>query len=588
MGKFIYAKGRCIALVLVILLFVAVGGLSIRSILQMSGNARVVNYAGIVRGGSQKLFKMETFAFYTDPAFDLEKRDQLTARLNDIIACLTNGGTVVSDGNTLIRMNDPIFQGDMRQIRQSFDEILKEIQLVRGGKHPSALYNLTEAYFALCNTTVGDSENFSQAQVHKNLVMLVVMNIILLLMMIGAGVMVMLVGKNKKRAEQLAKMAENAERESRAKSSFLANMSHEIRTPLNAIIGMAQVADRNKDEASVRFSISEIIKASDHLLSVVNDILDTSKIESGKFELANEPFNLKQALDEVGSMIELRAQDKQQHYQERISPHTDAWVLGDRLRFKQVLINLLSNAVKFTPENGSIALTVRSKEADGRLLCNVTVADDGIGMTPEQRERLFQSFQQANANIAIQYGGTGLGLVISRNIARIMGGDITVTSELGKGSTFVFTVSFEITAAQETAEVSHEFPDLTGKRMLIVDDVEINRLVVSALLDETHLSIEEVADGSEAVARFSHSDVNHFDIVFMDTRMPFMDGYEATRQIRALPRLDAKTIPIISMTANAFREDIEAALAAGMNDHLLKPVDVDRLAEILIKYVAMR
>ncbi|MDR0897955.1 MAG: response regulator [Oscillospiraceae bacterium] len=585
MEKHLHVKARTAILVLIVLLFAAVGGLSIRSIMEMDGNARVVNYAGIVRGGSQKLFKMETFAYYTHLTFDLEKRDQWIARLNDIIACLTNGGTVASDGNTLIRMDDETFQGDMRQIRAAFDEILEEIALVRGGKDPSALYALTEAYFTLCNTTVGDSEYYAQAQVHRNLGMLIAMNVALLLAMIAAVVTVRLANKNQRRAEQLAQMAENAEHESRAKSSFLANMSHEIRTPLNAIIGMAQVADLAKDEQSVRFSIGEILKASDHLLSVVSDILDISKIESGKLELVSEPFSLKQALDEVGSMIAARAEEKQQRYEEHISAQTDQWVLGDRLRLKQVLINLLGNAVKFTPEGGHIQLTVRAAAENGRLQCSVAVADNGIGMSGEQMNHLFQSFQQAHASIAVQYGGTGLGLVLSRSIVRAMGGDIQVTSEVGKGSTFLFAVPFEITAAQETPDVPRELPDLAGKRLLIVDDVEINRVVVAALLEDTHISIEEVADGAEAVERFAQAPLGHYDIVFMDTRMPNMDGYEATRQIRALPRDDAGRVPIISMSANAFREDVEAALAAGMNDHLLKPVELERLAEILNQYV---
>jgi signal transduction histidine kinase len=578
-------KIHLIVMVLGALLFAAVGVLSISSILEMSGNAGVVNYAGIVRGGSQKLFKMEMFSYYTDSSFDLEKRDKLTARLDDIIDCLTHGGLVDADNKTLIRMNDPIFQEDMRQIRASFDVIKEEILLVRAGQDPAELYRLTEQYFDLCNTTVGDSENFSQEQVNRNIIVLIAMNIFVLLLMVGAGFMVVFAQKNKEKAERLAKMAEHAERENRAKSSFLANMSHEIRTPLNAITGMALIADRSTDPVRIQSSIGEIIKASDHLLSVVNDILDMSKIESGKLELGSEPFSLKQALDEVGSMMQMRCQEKELRYDESIDPAADVWVLGDKPRFKQVLINLLGNAVKFTPNRGSIGLTVETEIRDDKLLCKVTVTDSGIGMTEEQIGKLFQSFQQAESNISIKYGGTGLGLAISRSLVRIMGGDIQVFSAPDKGSSFVFDVQFPLTAALNIVSTSFDLPDLTGKHMLLVDDVDVNRLVVTALLEETHIQIDEAADGNEAVDKVLKSSHHYYDMILMDTRMPLMDGYEATRQIRDLQRIDAKTVPIISMSANAFREDVEAAYAAGMNDNLLKPVELHRMAEVLTQYL---
>jgi signal transduction histidine kinase/BarA-like signal transduction histidine kinase len=585
MKRFFAGKALIVAAALAVVLFLAVGVISVSSIVVMSGNARVVNYAGIVRGGSQKLFKMETFAFYTDPQLDLDKRDKLTARLDNIIDCLTYGGLVVADGKTLIMMDDPVFQEDMRQIRISFDAIKAEIASVRKGESPAELYTMTEAYFTLCDITVGDSETFSQDQVNRNIILLVAVNIILLAVMTGSGFAIVMARKNRRAAEKLAKMAENAERESMAKSSFLANMSHEIRTPLNIIIGMAAVADMAKDGSRVRHSVKEIIKASDHLLNLVNDILDISKIESGKLELANEPFSLRQALDEVSSMIRSRCLSKHLNYVEHIDEDARAWVVGDKTRFKQVLINLLGNAVKFTPAKGEITLSVAAQAQDGKLVCTVTVADNGIGMTKEQTGRLFQSFQQAETGTSIKYGGTGLGLAISRNIIRIMGGDITVISEPGKGAAFTFIVAFDITDDKETAPAQFDFPDLTGKRLLLVDDMDVNRLVVMAILEDTHLEIEEANDGSEAVQMMAKSPDRHYDIIFMDTRMPLMDGYEATRQIRALPRSDVKTIPIISMSANAFREDIEAALAAGMNDHLLKPVELNRLAEVLTRYL---
>ncbi|MDR1003026.1 MAG: response regulator [Oscillospiraceae bacterium] len=585
MMNWLYGKLRFVAIAFGVLLFVSVGVVSIRSIIEMSGNARIVNYAGIVRGGSQKLFKMETYAYYTDSDLDLEKRDKLTARLDNIIDCLINGGVVIADDKTLIQMHDDTFQEDMRLIRLSFDEIKEEIRLVREGKAPADLYSMTERYFDLCNTTVGDSEDFSQEQVNENIALLIVMNVLLLLLMISAGFVLFLANKNKHRAEELAKMAENAERESRAKSSFLANMSHEIRTPLNVITGMALIASRTDDTEKIRGSVGEIIKASDHLLSVVNDILDISKIESEKFELGSERFNLKQAIDEAGSMIQARCHDKDIHYTEEIDGGADVWVMGDKPHFKQVLINLLGNAVKFTSDEGKISLRVSTEICDGKLLCSASVADSGIGMTEEQMSKLFKSFRQADTNIALKYGGTGLGLAISRNIVRLMGGDIAVSSRPDKGSVFDFNVIFELAEQPESGAEMCEFPDLSGKRLLIVDDLEINRHIVISILEETNISIEEASDGSEAVEKMAKSPEGYYDIVFMDTRMPTMDGYEATRRIRALQRADVKTMPIISMSANAFSDDIKAAYASGMNNFLLKPVEIDKMAGILTRYL---
>ncbi|MDR0992572.1 MAG: response regulator [Ruminococcus sp.] len=585
MKKWVSGKLHYIAAGAAILLFIALGVISITSILEMNGHARIVNYAGIVRGGSQKLFKMEMFAYYTDSELDLEKRDNLISRLDNIIDCLTSGGLVVADNKTLIKMNDPIFQDDMAQIRRSFDAIKAEIRYVRAGKEPSQLYALTERYFELCNRTVGDSENYSQSHVTRNIILLVVVNFFILCMMIAAGLMMSFARKNQAKADELAKAAENAERESRAKSSFLANMSHEIRTPLNAIIGMSAIAKRSNDTPQIKHSIDSITKASDHLLSVVNDILDISKIESGKLGLGSEPFNLSAAIAEVSNITKERCESKGLTFTAETAPGADEWVLGDKPRFKQVIINLISNSVKFTPAGGAISLIVGAeKNGNNELFVSVAVKDTGIGMTEEQKAKLFRSFEQADANISVKYGGTGLGLAISQSIVNLMGGEISVESTLGVGSQFSFTAIFPITTEAETAPVSFELPDLSGKRLLLVDDVDVNREIVKTLLEETHLIIDEAADGEEAINKIEESAENFYNLVFLDTRMPRMDGYEAARKIRAENREDLKNVPIISMSANAFRDDINAAIAAGMNDYLIKPVELNRIIEILNKW----
>jgi signal transduction histidine kinase/ActR/RegA family two-component response regulator len=575
---------RYIPAVLVILLFIGVGFISVNSILEMNGNARIVNYAGIVRGGSQKLFKMETFAYYTNPELDLEKRDKLTARLDNIIDCLMHGGLVAADNKELIKMHDPAFQEDMAKIRTSFDIIKTEIAAVRKGKSPADLYVLTESYFELCDRTVGDSENYSQAQVNRSIKILIAMNVLILLILIVMAIVISAARRNRQRLESLEKAALNAERENRAKSSFLANMSHEIRTPLNSIIGMAAVGDRTDDAIQMKRSLREILTASDHLLGVVNDILDISKIESGKLELADEPFNLKMAIDEVGSMIHERCREKNQQFIETTTENTDVWVIGDKTRFKQVLINLLGNAVKFTPTEGKITLDVNAMRSDDKLYCRIKVSDTGIGMAEEQIGKLFHSFSQGSVQVSTRFGGTGLGLAISRNVVRLMGGEIHVESEPDKGSCFDFDIVLTTTEPVET-KVGCDFPDLTGKHILLVDDIEVNRMVVSAILENTGVKITEAEDGTRAVETFKMEKASTFDLIFMDTRMPIMDGYEAARRIRVLPKIDAAKVPIISMSANAFREDIEAALNAGMNDYVVKPISIDRLAEILNKYL---
>jgi signal transduction histidine kinase/ActR/RegA family two-component response regulator len=551
----------------------------------MNGEARIVNYAGIVRGGSQKLFKMEMYAYFTDSSLDLQKRDNLTARLDNIIDCLIDGGLVVSDQKTLIKLGDPIFEANMKRIRESFDRIREEISLVRAGKLPDEFYSLTETYFSLCDETVGDSENFSQKQVNKNLTLLIFVNLLLLVILILAGVNVFSARKNKAKAEALSEVALNAERESRAKSSFLANMSHEIRTPLNAIIGMSAIADRSTDEKQISKCIKDICSASDHLFNIVNDILDISKIESGKFELGIESFNLKQAFDEVGSMFQARCESNDLIFKDTSDIDESIWVSGDKPRFKQVMINLLANAVKFTPSGGEVVFSGNVKNADESINCNVYVKDTGIGMNEEQIKKLFAPFEQAGANVSLKYGGTGLGLAISRNIVNLMGGEIYVKSEPGKGSEFSFNVIFKAAAPIVSSETEYEFPDLTGKRLLLVDDIEINRHIVTAILESTHIEITEASDGTAAVKEVAESPENFFDIIFLDTRMPNMDGYEAARQIRALNRADSKIIPIISMSANAFSDDIKAAINAGMNDYLTKPVAINRMAEILNNYM---
>ena len=399
------------------------------------------------------------------------------------------------------------------------------------------------------------------------------------------------------RTAELEVQTENARIASQAKGDFLSRMSHEIRTPLNAIIGMAHIA-RNAVPVSpekTASSIEEIIAASSHLMGILNDVLDMSKIEAGKFTLASEPFSMLSAMHDVENIIIQRCAEKGVSFITNLGEVGDFAVMGDNLRLRQVLINLLGNAVKFTEECGRVELLLKKvEEGDGYVTIRYVVRDDGIGMNEEQLGRLFTAFEQADGSIASKFGGTGLGLAISQNLVEQMGGKIVVESQPGVGSAFSFEVSFakaepgDLPLGSVHAADGATVLDLSGRRLLLVEDIAINRLIVTELLSETGVEIEEAENGEEAASMFERSPVGHYDLIFMDIQMPVMDGYEATRTIRGLDRPDAATVPIIAMTANAYREDIERALDVGMNGHLSKPIDIEDVKRLLAERIEGR
>jgi signal transduction histidine kinase/CheY-like chemotaxis protein len=509
-----------------------------------------------------------------------------------------------------------------------------------------------------------------------------------------------------------------SDKESRHKSAFLANMSHEIRTPMNAIIGMIAIGKSASDVERKDYCFMKIEDASNHLLGVINDILDMSKIEADKFELSSVEFNFEKTLQRAVNVVNFRVEEKKQKlsvYIDRSIPHT---LIGDDQRLAQVITNLLINAVKFTPENGSVVIAARlAKEEDGVCALQISVSDTGIGISDAQQAKLFQSFEQAESSTTRKYGGTGLGLSITKSIVEMMGGAIGVHSELGKGANFTFFVKLrrgaeerqrlltldvnlknvrilavdddpdiltyfndiarefglmcdtaisgeealklvsqngtyhiyfvdwkmpvmdgiELTkalkaqasensvvimiSAAEWSTVAEEaknagvdkflskplFPStiaeiineclstdkeqaaitlaniagvFAGRRVLLAEDVDINREIVKTLLEPTQLEIDCAENGVEAVRMFSEAP-EKYDMIFMDIQMPEMDGYDAARNIRALKIPKAKTVPIIAMTANVFKEDIERCLEAGMNGHVGKPLDFKDVLEKL-------
>ena len=389
---------------------------------------------------------------------------------------------------------------------------------------------------------------------------------------------------------ELVEAMEQAERASRAKSEFLANMSHEMRTPMNAIIGMARIARDTEDVEKMRYCLGKIDGASAHLLGVINDILDMSKIESGKFEIHTASFHFGKMLRRIAGVLNFRMSEKNLRFSLSVDKHIPEYIVADEQRLAQVITNLLSNAEKFTPENGSVALSAVYREegrSHGRV--KIAVTDSGIGISTENQEKLFRSFEQADGGISRKYGGTGLGLAISKKIVELMGGTISLESEPGKGSCFFFEIPVirgsepSVESADAGAGSGPARARFPGRRVLLAEDIEVNREVLVALLADSGLEFVFAENGLRAVELFGQAPES-YDMILMDVQMPEMDGYEATRAIRAMDVPEAGTIPIIAMTANAFREDVERSREAGMDGHLGKPVDLEELYAVFNRY----
>lgn len=369
------------------------------------------------------------------------------------------------------------------------------------------------------------------------------------------------------------------ERLARVKTEFLTNMSHEIRTPLNAVLGLAQVGARSTSDPAVQASFKPIEDAGRHLLAIVNDILDFSKLAAGKLSIEKRPFELAGLVQTAAGLVLGRIETKGLELHVDIAPGLPDWVEGDELRLKQVLVNLLSNAVKFT-EAGRITLSVMADDRD--VVFSVT--DTGIGISDEQLSRLFKPFQQADLSTTRRFGGTGLGLTISHDLARLMGGRITVQSQLGRGAKFVLRLPLPAAAAPDLEPSPSSGQRLFGLRLLAAEDNEVNCMVLQSMLDLEGAQVVFVSNGLEAVDAMKALQQGGpgFDAVLMDVQMPVMDGLEATRRILALKL----GVPVIGLTAHALPEERERCSAAGMVEHLAKPVELDELVAVVQRCVA--
>lgn len=400
-----------------------------------------------------------------------------------------------------------------------------------------------------------------------------------------------LLSDEKNRAERAS---EEARRASLAKSEFLSRMSHEIRTPMNGIMGMTAIALENAhDEEKARACLEKNDVTSEHLMALINDILDMSKIESGKIDIKRETFDFGTLVGSLDDVFGTQALEQGIRYKTEEVGALPSLLVGDGLRLNQIVYNLVGNAFKFTPRDGSVTLRIEELPAppeedaahDDAIWLRFSVTDTGCGIKPENRERIFSSFEQGDES-SCRRGGTGLGLAITKRFTEMMGGRISLSSEVGKGSTFTVDVPFGRASGEGAATCDDAFAarsrthgdgvsyDFSGRRVIVAEDNELNREIATEVLAMAGAEVLAASTGAEAVRAFERSHPGSVDLIFMDIQMPEMDGYEATRVIRSLDRDDARSVPIVAMTANAFVEDEERSRMSGMDGHLSKPLDI--------------
>ncbi|MBQ6441897.1 MAG: response regulator [Lachnospiraceae bacterium] len=390
----------------------------------------------------------------------------------------------------------------------------------------------------------------------------------------------------------LLEAIEEANRANEAKTAFFSNMSHDIRTPMNSIIGFSKLALEEIDNREhLEDYLHKIFVSGNHLMSLINDILDMSRIESGKMELSASPYVLKELLKGCADMVQIKMEEKKLHFDVQISEMGEDVVECDKLRFNQVLLNILSNAYKYTPEGGSVFLTGKLTDRADKLTYEIRVRDTGIGMSEEFRKRIWDAYAREDTASVHEAQGTGLGMVIVRNIVNMMQGTIEVVSEPGKGSEFIVALPMKPTSIQQTEEakdmmkeaaMNRDYSDVT---VLVVDDTPINLTLAKSMLKKFNFQILSTDSGIKAVELVKNAKPGDIDLILMDVMMPVMNGYEATKQIRSLPDPVLSNLPIIAMTANAFETDIQKAHEAGMDSHISKPYTKEGLVTTIYEHL---
>ena len=397
--------------------------------------------------------------------------------------------------------------------------------------------------------------------------------------------------QEQKQKQLLMKAAEEADAANKAKSAFLLNISHDIRTPMNAIIGFTNIALHQNSVSDIHDNLEKVQESSDHLLSLLNDVLDFSRIESGKVIISPEPVDITQLIDNVQAIMNGLLYNRDLKFEVHRERLKNPYVLADVARIREVLVNLLGNAVKFTKDGGKITLGCSSYPGmdEKHIIVRYVVQDNGIGMSEEFQKELFKPFsQEDDANARTNYKGTGLGMAITQKYVDMMGGSIAVESKKGVGTTFTVEIPLELT--EQVIESEPKRPlhrDLTGVHVLMAEDNDLNAELATIMLEDAGMTVTRASDGKEVVDLFKNHSRGTYDFILMDIMMPNMNGHQATKAIRAMgiDRPDAVTIPIIALSANAFIDDIQESLDSGMNDHISKPINMEEVTDTIAKYI---
>ena len=389
------------------------------------------------------------------------------------------------------------------------------------------------------------------------------------------------------KAKEMTVLAEQAQAASKAKSTFLSNMSHDIRTPMNAIIGFTNIALHQDSVPEMHNCLKKIEESSDHLLSLLNDVLDLSRIESGKVEFSPVPANITAVTDSVIEIVKGMLLNRELNFEVHREPLQNPYVMTEPVRIREILVNILNNAVKFTKDGGTIRFDAGNRpgaDAQHIVIC-YRIKDTGIGMSEEFQKKLFDEFAQEENGVRTQYKGTGLGMPISKKYIELMGGTITVDSRKGVGTTFTVEIPMELTNAEKVEKIKPlvQHNDLKGIKVLLAEDNDLNAELATMLLEDLGMTVTRAADGQEVVDLFAEHPAGTYDIILMDIMMPKMDGHQAAKAIRAMyaDRPDAEEIPIIALSANAFSEDVQASLDAGMNGHVSKPLNMEEITKVI-------